>query len=78
MNNEFWNHLLATATAIEELTAAEDDKNAIDINMQMDTIDFLYHRSFDPADAYPEYVATTLCRAINKALAKNSSHKPRS
>lgn len=65
MTNQLWDHLLATASAIEEL-ATSNDKRMADIR---ESIEVAYHREFDPADTYTEYVAVTLCRALNKALA---------
>lgn len=67
MNHQLWDHLLLTASSIEELADAVDDKISR-LSAQMETIDITYHRAFDPADAYKEFVAVTLCRAIHKAL----------
>lgn len=70
MSDQFWNHLLATASAIDGLATSGEDRLA-EIGAQMESIEVLYQRAFDPADAYAEYVAVTLCRAINNALPRS-------
>lgn len=67
MNNQLWDHLLATASAIDALAGPRDCTLA-DIRTHMETIEIAYDREFDPADCYAEYVAVSLCRAINRAL----------
>lgn len=69
MNDAFWNHLLITATTIEELAQREDAPVA-QMREHLESIEVVYERAFDPADAYAEYVAVTLCRSINRLLAK--------
>ena len=71
MNNQFWNHIFALASAIEE--TGESDESSLDqVKGQLETIEVLYQRTFDPADNYQEYVAVSLCNAVNKVLSRNS------
>lgn len=71
MNKAFWDHLLATATAIEECAGTED-RQLPEVREKLESIDLVYHRAFDPADSYEEYVAITLCRAVGQVLSKHS------
>lgn len=69
MNNQFWDYLLSIATAIEENSEANQDLFG-QLSAQLDGIELLYHRKFDPVDAYEEFVTVTLCRAIAKTLSR--------
>lgn len=71
MNSRFWDQLLSMASSIEQLEGSDEEKKS-QLIAQLETIDVLYHRQFDPADVYPEYVAVTLCRAISSALSTQS------
>lgn len=71
MNKQFWDHLLVIATALEERAGTEDNQLP-EVREKLESIGLVYHRAFDPADAYEEYVAVTLCRAIGQALSKPS------
>ena len=72
MNSRFWDHLLSMASSIEQFQGSEEERRN-QLIAQLETIDVLYHRQFDPADVYPEYVATTLCRAISSALTRQDN-----
>lgn len=67
MNKQFWDQLLVTTSAIEAIADTEVDRLA-KVHEQLESIENVYHRTFDPTDAYEEYVAVSLCRAINQAL----------
>lgn len=69
MDAQFWNHLLTTATALETHSEPDDDTLTVLLG-HMESIDVLYHRNFDPAEAYKEYVAVALCRAVSKLVSE--------
>lgn len=71
MNNQFWNHIFALSSAIEQ-TEEKAESSLAQIKGQLETIDVLYQRTFDPADNYQEYVTVALCKAVNKMLSRNS------
>lgn len=72
MDSQFWNHILTTATAIENISELESENLALLLE-HLESIDVLYYRNFDPADTYQEYVAVALCHAVGKVLSKTLS-----
>lgn len=70
----FWDHLFSIASTLEDTTSPTNTHMA-GIQEHMESIEALYHRTFDPVQSYPEYVAVTLCRAINRTLSEKGSSK---
>ncbi len=65
----FWNSLLTHADAIADIDPVSAD--ALEqLQAQLVTIDEAFGRSFDPADAFEEYVAVALCRSVQQTLAR--------
>lgn len=66
-NNVFWNQMLMRSDSIMDI-----DPNAPDaleqVRAQLNTIAEQFGRVFDPADQFEEYVAVTLCQALQRAL----------
>ena len=75
MNNQFWNNLLSISLSVEEIAKKNNADALTELVAYLETIDITYQRTFDPADAYHEYVAVTLCRVVANTLnAKELSH----
>lgn len=66
-NNLFWNQLLLRSDAISDINAQAEDARA-QILAQLASISEQFDRTFDPADAFEEYVAVALCQALERAL----------
>ncbi|XPF93834.1 hypothetical protein ACM9HF_17715 [Colwellia sp. RE-S-Sl-9] len=72
MNHIIWNQLLSISDKLNESEALTE--NTIEkLIAQLESINIAHERSFDPAENFEEYVAVTLCQAINKVLKTGNS-----
>jgi hypothetical protein len=71
-NTTFWNQLLMRSDSIADIDPAAADAKE-QVIAQLATIGEQFDRTFDPADQFEEYVAVTLCQALQRALTPRST-----